>query len=59
MTLRRTTIALGAALAVLGWSAAMAQTKPAIKLGAIMPMTGFGATYGDLFIRASRWAWMT
>jgi branched-chain amino acid transport system substrate-binding protein len=49
MTLRRTTIAVGAALAVLGWSAAMAQTKPAIKLGAIMPMTGFGATYGDLF----------
>ena len=49
MTLRRTTIALGTALAVLGSGVAMAQTKPAIRLGAIMPMTGFGATYGDLF----------
>jgi branched-chain amino acid transport system substrate-binding protein len=28
---------------------AFAQTKPPIKVGSILPMTGFGATYGELF----------
>jgi branched-chain amino acid transport system substrate-binding protein len=50
MTLRKIAIALGTALAAAGLSfGAAAQTKPAIRIGAIMPMTGFGATYGDLF----------
>jgi branched-chain amino acid transport system substrate-binding protein len=49
MTLRRSIIAAAAAFALLGSGLAGAQTKPPIKIGSIMPMTGFGATYGDLF----------
>lgn len=52
MTLRKTIITFGMALAAFGFvlsGAASAQTKPAIRIGSIMPMTGFAATYGDLF----------
>ena len=39
-------LAVGAALLP---SVARAQGKPPIKVGAILPMTGFGASYGELF----------
>jgi branched-chain amino acid transport system substrate-binding protein len=48
--LQRATLAL-AVMTALGLPAApaFAQAKPPIKVGAILPMTGFGATYGELF----------
>lgn len=47
MMLRNLMIAVGT-LALVAAPAA-AQQKPPIKIGAILPMTGFAATYGDLF----------
>ncbi|MEO8523410.1 MAG: ABC transporter substrate-binding protein [Caldimonas sp.] len=41
-------LAIGLALGLPGVTA-IAQGKPPIKVGAILPMTGFGATYGELF----------
>ncbi|MGH6754333.1 MAG: ABC transporter substrate-binding protein, partial [Bradyrhizobium sp.] len=45
---RRILIAAAAGCLALAQPAA-AQDKPPIKLGAILPLTGFGATYGTLF----------
>lgn len=41
-------LAIGLAFSLPGVNA-LAQAKPPIKVGTILPMTGFGATYGELF----------
>jgi len=47
--MRMKTILLAAAALSLAVPAAHAQNKPPIKVGAILPMSGFTATYGALF----------
>lgn len=49
-TLHHTALALAIGLGFgLQSAPVLAQGKPPIKVGAILPMTGFGATYGELF----------
>jgi branched-chain amino acid transport system substrate-binding protein len=49
MSTLRALFACSAVVAALAAVPVAAQEKPPIKVGAILPMTGFGATYGTLF----------